>query len=99
MSNREPLERLRHHVTGAIERGEAVAIVEVPANPWTVERVKDELPDVQVLVDGKSYRMIVRGRKLPFAQVRPFEVGSAVQYEFAWSTIADCLNRGVPLRA
>jgi len=24
------LERLRHHVTGAIERGEAVAIAEIP---------------------------------------------------------------------
>lgn len=26
-----PLERLRHHVSGAIERGEAVAIIGVPA--------------------------------------------------------------------
>lgn len=38
-----PLERLRYHVTGAIERGEAVAIVEqretsrvilTPSEPW-----------------------------------------------------------------
>ena len=28
-----PLDRLRHHVTGAIERGEAVPVVEVPAVP------------------------------------------------------------------
>jgi hypothetical protein len=28
-----PLERLRHHVTGAIERGEAEAITEVRAAP------------------------------------------------------------------
>lgn len=33
MSN--PLERLRHHVTGAIERGESLAIVEIPARPDT----------------------------------------------------------------
>ena len=29
----DPLTRLRHHVTGAIERGEATAIVEQPARP------------------------------------------------------------------
>ena len=34
-----PLERLRHHVSGAIERGESVAIVEqrvilTPSEPW-----------------------------------------------------------------
>lgn len=28
-----PHERLKHHVTGAVERGEAQAIVEVPARP------------------------------------------------------------------
>lgn len=28
-----PLELLRHHVTGAIERGEATAIVGIPATP------------------------------------------------------------------
>jgi len=28
-----PLNALRHHVTGAIERGEAVAIEEIPAAP------------------------------------------------------------------
>jgi hypothetical protein len=28
-----PLSRLRHHVTGAIERGEAQAITEIPASP------------------------------------------------------------------
>lgn len=31
--NRRPLELLRHHVTGAIERGEAQPIVGIPANP------------------------------------------------------------------
>lgn len=38
--NNTPHNRLRHHVTGAIERGEAQAIVEIPAlhtrSPWNV---------------------------------------------------------------
>jgi hypothetical protein len=40
--NNAPLNALRHHVTGAIERGEAVAIAGIPnmdkptAGPWTV---------------------------------------------------------------
>jgi hypothetical protein len=29
-----PLETLKHHITGAIERGEAQAIVEIPCKPW-----------------------------------------------------------------
>ena len=29
-----PLETLRHHVTGTIERGEAQAIVGTPFKPW-----------------------------------------------------------------
>ena len=68
------------------------------AGQWTAQRVKEELPDVDILVDGRVYHMIVRGRQLPFAHVQPFDVGSAVVYEFSWQTIADCLNKGVPLR-
>ena len=33
MMSNNPLDRLCHHVTGAIERGEAVAIVGIPATP------------------------------------------------------------------
>jgi hypothetical protein len=29
-----PLVTLKYHVTGAIERGEAQAIVEIPCKPW-----------------------------------------------------------------
>jgi len=29
-----PLATLKHHITGAIERGEAHAIVEIPCKPW-----------------------------------------------------------------
>jgi len=34
-----PLERLKHHVTGAIERGEAIAIFEQPTRAAVIERV------------------------------------------------------------
>lgn len=38
-----PLERLRHHVSGAIARGEATAVVEVPAaEPLTFTRVPSD---------------------------------------------------------
>lgn len=48
-----PLERLRHHVTGAIERGEGVAIVEkrppetsrtilTPSEPWPFLKAKPQ---------------------------------------------------------
>lgn len=64
---------------------------------WTVQRVKDELPIVQVKVDGRVYEMGVYGRQLRFPSVRPFEYGSAVSYEFAWETIVHSLNTGKPL--
>jgi len=38
-----PDDVLRHHVTGAVERGEAVPIVEEPAEPY---------PGVRALFDG-----------------------------------------------
>lgn len=38
LAGSSPLERLKHHVTGAIERGEAVAVVEKPL-PWHVVNV------------------------------------------------------------
>ena len=38
-----PLERLRYHVTGAIERGEATPIIEVPARDgWAVSYNGDD---------------------------------------------------------
>lgn len=38
-----PLERLRHHVSGAIARGEATAVVEAPAaEPLTFTRVPSD---------------------------------------------------------
>jgi hypothetical protein len=38
MTTNKPLERLRHHVSGAIARGEAKAIVAVPAVPHLAKK-------------------------------------------------------------
>jgi len=63
-----PLARLRHHVTGAIERGETVAIVEqsatsrtilTPSEPWPF--LKAPLKPVKTPVRRK------RAKKLPDA--------------------------------
>lgn len=48
-----PRERLRHHVSGAIERGEAEAIVERTA--MTAERVKDILLNECDRLDGSAH--------------------------------------------
>ena len=67
-------------------------------NFWTAHRVKDELPDVTIRVGKTVYPGVVAGRLLPFAKVC-FADGCGATMEFAWETIAECLNRGVPLRA
>lgn len=59
---------------------------------WTIERVKQELPDVWCKrPDGSIILAAVRGRKLDFAHVHTSNGGMA---EVAWSTIANVLNRG-----
>ncbi len=69
---------------------------------WTIETVKQELPDimVKVIVDGKGTLVpgAVRGRKLPFPGVI-FEFGGVqITAEYAWATVRDCLNGNRPLR-
>jgi hypothetical protein len=66
------------------------------AGEWTAQRVKDELPEVPVKLDcGLIAQGKVSGRLNQFATVTFASYG---RLEFAWQTIADCLNRGVPLR-
>lgn len=74
---------------------------------WTVERVRDELPDVPVAYlrhpDALRSRPaswiktigLVRGRRLDFALVW-FDGRTA---EFSWTTIARALNTGETLDA
>lgn len=68
-----------------------------PAN-WTPLRVREELPDVMVLDErtGQTLKAKLSGRINRFATVMVY--GHPWSAEFAWDTIADCLNRGVPLR-
>jgi hypothetical protein len=76
---------------------------------WTPAKVKSELPDVEVVWNGKKYQARVSGRLLPFAQVTlawKAERGRKYMtpimgphFEFAWETIAGALNNGRTLRA
>ena len=63
---------------------------------WTVETVKELLPDVPIIFRGELHRAAVRGRRLPFAAVHIDSLG--VSMEFAWETIARALNSHVTLR-
>lgn len=67
--------------------------------PWTIARVKDELPDVPVLYQGKVYKGQLRGRKMDFPRVYFVVDGKhAFDAEWSWQTIVDCLNNGGSLR-
>lgn len=92
-----PVQPHFRHCLGAVKykRGElTLKTAEPEQQEWTVERVKDELPDVKVK-EGKAIKTAqVRGRKLQFAQVR-WEENKHV--EVAWETIARCLNLDVPI--
>lgn len=65
---------------------------------WDAARVKAELPNVPVQIDGEIFVGLVRGRALDFAHIH---VGDDAQspgpyrgfVECAWSTIADVLNK------
>lgn len=67
---------------------------------WTPERVREDLPDVQVrLADRKTIvKGSVRGRRNEFATVFLTIGGNEVREEFAWSTISRCLNNRTPLQ-
>jgi hypothetical protein len=57
MKTNSPLARLRHHVTGAIERGEREAITEKPATqhtlgPWALHYTNDEQGRPAMLIHG-----------------------------------------------
>lgn len=71
--------------------------------PWTTDRVRKELPGVQVRfrLAGQAHIVpcVVRGRRERFAVVMPYEIGSAVVWRFSWAAIAYSLNSGRPLEA
>ncbi len=63
---------------------------------WTVERIKKELPGVEVLHAGVVYKGQVAGRKMPFATVF---WGDNSRAEWAWETICRALNGGSVLNS
>lgn len=64
-----PLQTLRHHISGAIARGEGVAIVEIPATPsaWRIERNhKMQFAVVRTTADGREVLTSASGRARSF---------------------------------
>lgn len=66
---------------------------------WTVESVKEQLPDVKVKCGKLTLIGHVRGRKNRFATVWYEHPNYKKQYEFevAWETIVYCLNNDKPI--
>jgi hypothetical protein len=71
---------------------------------WTPERVRKELPQVQVLVNGKILPGRTSGRLNQFATVTVDNHGTLhrgnrpwYDFSYAWETIAGALNKGTPL--
>ena len=63
---------------------------------WTADKVRAELPDVDVDWRGIVRVGRVRGRLNKFATVY-LEAFPEVQTEYSWETIARCLNGGMVL--
>jgi hypothetical protein len=63
---------------------------------WTVEKVKDELPEVLVIWGSDIFVGRVYGRKNQFATVQIAVDGwpSGIRAEFAWETIVHSLSTG-----
>ena len=62
---------------------------------YTLETLKQELPDVQVKRGGKVYKAHIQGRALPFPQVWCPELDRS--YEFAWKTVLNAVNNNTIL--
>lgn len=61
---------------------------------WTIERVKEELPDIDIDLNGKIEKARISGRKEKFATVTTGDHS----FQYAWSTITNVLNEKRPLR-
>ena len=64
---------------------------------WTPQDVRDELPMVHVLFNGKTYEARVIGRLNDFATVWSYALDRS--WEYSWKTIANALNDHKYLRA
>jgi hypothetical protein len=71
---------------------------------WTIERVKDELPDIKVYVvhERAEYLAVLRGRRKKFARAFLLSAHGRVTdtcYHYSWKQISDALNNDRPLIA
>jgi len=66
------------------------------AEIWTVESVKEELPDVKIIINGKVHIGQVRGRKNRFAGVHSSDY--MANWQYSWSAIVNSLNHDRPLK-
>lgn len=62
---------------------------------WTADRVREELPEVMVEIDGQKFRGQVRGR---LNRVATVFVRDNLSFEFAWHTISRALNSNRSLK-
>jgi hypothetical protein len=74
----------------------------------TVAEVKNELPDVKILWEGRTYWARVTGRLNRFAGVSPYQpvdgrkrvrIIMGPVFEFAWETVTNAVNKGTTLQA
>lgn len=105
-TEREPSGRLRHtqlHVPSNLQiMLGADTVHELPAEPWTVARVKTERPSVTVRHAGREYQGRVTGVETyalgTYARVTIFRRADDWQtWEWSWSAVARSLNSGKPL--
>ncbi len=61
----------------------------------TINEIKENLPDVKLLRDGKAYTGNIRGKKLKFAKV--LIVGTGVDITASWEAIARAINSNTPV--
>lgn len=68
-----PLQVLRHHVTGAVERGEAEPVVEIPAPSWQDEPPAPRTKKISARKRGKT--QATRHSKKPTKSKKTSKVG------------------------
>lgn len=62
----------------------------------TIEQVKQDLPDVLVIFQGKTYTGHTNGRKMDFCMVWVPELSA--HHEFSWTAIQRAVNNNHSLR-
>jgi len=66
--------------------------------PWTIDLVKSELPNVDVLIGKNRYQARVCGRLNPFATLAVDTDDHKADYSVAWPTLVRVLNAGGAVR-